>query len=235
VGSARLPWLWIGVLVAARAEPQGEVPLGLARALAEERLQRITVGPLSLPLSFGAVHHLLRDRVGLSLPRSTLARLVKASGRNPYFALEIARTLALEPTSATPSEPLPLPSTLRELAASRINALSVEAREAALTVAASPDPRIAMLRRVMASESKADAALVEAERAGVLTLDGARVCFTHPLLASAAYEAASADRHRGLHETDARRGHEMPGRSLASVGCPRLRRGGTSDDDHAPS
>src|SRR5581483_6836616 len=187
----------VGVLAAVRAGSDDPLPLGLARALPAERVRRVTVGPLS----FGALHHLSRNRVGLSLPRPTLSRLVTASGANPYFALEIAQTLAREAGSAALHEPPPLPSTLRELVAARIDALSAGAREAALVVAASPEARIATLRTVMASATGAEAAFAEAEAAGVLMSDGDRVRFTHPLLASAAYETVSADRRRALHRT----------------------------------
>jgi len=183
----------LGVLVAVRAEPDDPPPLGLDRGLPSDRVQRITVGPLS----FGAVHHLVRDRLGLSLPRPALSRLVTASGGNPYFALELARTLARD--AGPLHEPPRLPSTLRDLVASRIDALSDEAREAALVVAASPDARIATLHDAMTSSGEVGSALAEAEAAGVLTFDGDRVRFAHPLLASAAYETASAERRRTLH------------------------------------
>jgi DNA-binding CsgD family transcriptional regulator len=179
--------------VAVRAERDDPLPLGLTRALPAERLQRVTVGALSL----GALHHVIRARVGLSLSRPALSRLVTASGGNPYFALELARTLEREPAQF--HEPLPLPRTLRELVASRIDGLSIGAREAALVVAATPDASFMTLQQVMTSASDADAALAEAESAGVLILAGDRVRFTHPLLASAAYEAASADERRVLH------------------------------------
>lgn len=184
-----------GVLAASRAEPGDSPPLGLEQALPAERVRRLTVGPLS----FAAVHHLVRGRVGLSLPRPTLSRLVSLSGGNPYFALEIARTLTHREASLPLHEPPPLPSTLRELVASRINELSADAREAALVVSASRDPKLATLHEVMASASEADAALAEGEAAGVLTFHGDSIRFTHPLLASAAYATASVDRRRALH------------------------------------
>ena len=50
-------------------------------------LERLTLEPLDL----AAVHRLLRDRLGLELPRPQLARIHRAAGGNPYFALELAR------------------------------------------------------------------------------------------------------------------------------------------------
>lgn len=199
----------VGVLVAVRTNLEDWLPFDLTRAFPSERFERIALGPLS----FGAVHHLIRDRFGLSLPRPTLSRLVTASEGNPYFALELARMLARDAPSAPLHEPPPLPSTVRDLLASRVQALSRKSQDVALIVAASPDARLATLHRVMESTAEADTALAEAERAGVLALDGDRIRFTHPLLASAAYETASADRRRALH------------RRLASVAADREAKG----------
>ena len=80
----------VGVLLAHRVELGQELPLGLARALPEDRLLRIAPRPLSL----AALHHLVKFRLGTSLPRPLLARLADASGGNPFYALEMARALA---------------------------------------------------------------------------------------------------------------------------------------------
>ena len=45
-------------------------------------------------LSLGATHRLLRDRLGLALPRATEVRLHETAGGNPFYALEIGRALA---------------------------------------------------------------------------------------------------------------------------------------------
>ena len=79
----------IGVLVTARRTKEVSIPLGLERSLPEHRLTVVLVGPLSM----GALHHLLGERLGLELPRSELARVHEASGGNPYFALELGREL----------------------------------------------------------------------------------------------------------------------------------------------
>ncbi|HEV8683210.1 MAG TPA: hypothetical protein VGS09_10635 [Actinomycetota bacterium] len=47
------------------------------------RAHRIGLGPLSS----GALDQVLRSHLHLSLPRSFLLRLHKASGGNPFFAL----------------------------------------------------------------------------------------------------------------------------------------------------
>ena len=80
----------VGVLLAHRVEAGRDLPLGLGRALPEDRLVRVAPRPLSL----AALHHLVKSRLGTSLPRPLLARLAEASGGNPFYALEMARALA---------------------------------------------------------------------------------------------------------------------------------------------
>ena len=56
----------------------------------------------------------------MSLARPTLARLAAASGGNPFFALEIGRALARAGDERAFDDPLPVPSALQELVASRL-------------------------------------------------------------------------------------------------------------------
>ena len=125
----------VGVLLAHRVEARQELPLGLARALSEDRLSRIAPRPLSL----AALHHLVKSRLGTSLPRPLLARLADASGGNPFYALEMARALAPD-GDLKPAQPLPVPRNLEELVVSRVETLSAPARQLALAAAATSQP-----------------------------------------------------------------------------------------------
>jgi hypothetical protein len=49
------------------------------------RVSRVRVGPLSL----GALHQMLRQRIGRSFPRPVLARIEQVSGGNPFYALRL--------------------------------------------------------------------------------------------------------------------------------------------------
>ena len=71
----------VGVLVAERGR-SGPAPLELDRTFAAFR--RLSVEPLSV----GAIHRLLWERLALSLPRPTLIRVYEITGGNPFFALE---------------------------------------------------------------------------------------------------------------------------------------------------
>src|SRR4051812_18090388 len=78
----RAAGLQVLLLVARRSDRDDELPLGLARA---QPVTRLTLEPLSL----GALHRLIHERLALSLPRPALRRLHEASGGNPFYALEI--------------------------------------------------------------------------------------------------------------------------------------------------
>jgi len=58
------------VLLTRRVADGGQIS-GLEQALGAERVQRLTVGPLSV----GALHRFLRDRLGTSFARQTLLRI----------------------------------------------------------------------------------------------------------------------------------------------------------------
>jgi DNA-binding CsgD family transcriptional regulator/DNA polymerase III delta prime subunit len=182
----------LGLLVTQRTQGDADTPLGLDRALPEERFERVVVGPLSL----AALRHVLSGRLQASLARPLLARIADASGGNPFYALEIARSLTGD---AGADRPLPLPRGVQKMALARIRSLSPAAREAVLVVASLSRPTVATVIDALPNDTEALPAIVEAEEAGVLVTEHGRVRFTHPLLASAVYGSAPDARRRGLH------------------------------------
>ena len=185
----------VGMLLAHRVEARQELPLGLARALSEDRLSRIAPGPLSV----ASLHHLVKSRLGTTLPRPLLARLADASGGNPFYALEMARALA-PVGDLKPAQPLPVPRDLEELVVARVQTLSVPARQLALAAAATSQPTRSVLASALPADADFGAALLEAEEVGVLASKDDRIRFEHPLLASVIYGSASAERRRQLHK-----------------------------------
>src|SRR5207253_5953215 len=81
-------------LLLARRLVEGAHQSELEEALPPDRVRRLIVGPLSV----GALHRFLRDRLQRSFPRQTLLRIHERSGGNPFFALELARILEAEVT-----------------------------------------------------------------------------------------------------------------------------------------
>jgi DNA-binding CsgD family transcriptional regulator len=186
----------VGLLLTRRVEVPSDVPLGLERAGPDGWVERLVPAPLSL----AALHHVIKGRLGWSLPRPLLERLLEASGGNPFFALEIARALGRDAAEHRPGDPLPVPHNVEELVAARLRRLSDTARQASLAAAALSRPTPAAIVDAVALGGDGRGALVEAEEAGVLVSDGGRVRFSHPLLASVVYASASAERRRALHE-----------------------------------
>lgn len=175
----------IGFLCAVRRDDAARLAHGLARALSESELERVRLGPLSV----GALHEVLAQRLGVNLPRPLLVKIAGAARGNPFYALEISRDLA---SRGTPSagEALPVPDDLSEFVRDRIRRLPAATRDELLVAAALQSPALGMLDGV---------ALRPAEDAGLVGIDRGRVSFSHPLVASAVYMSASAAARRDLH------------------------------------
>jgi DNA-binding NarL/FixJ family response regulator len=191
----------VGLLVTQRGD-RGD-PLDLQHAFDEQSREELALGPLSI----GALHQLVRSRLGVRIPRPTLARVHAASGGNPMFALEFARVVA---GSHTPG-PLPVPSSLEELVRERVAGFP-ETVAPLLTVVAAverPTPQL-LANAIDGSESLLDDAI----DAGSLVLgDDGFVRFTHPLLASAIYTGLPPGRRRALHARLAAVGEDLEERA----------------------
>jgi len=121
--------------------------------------ETLPVGPLSL----GALHHLLVERLGVALRRPPLLRLHEVSGGNPFYALELAR--------ANPDgRDLSLPPSLGHLVADRVRALPPETRRSLGALALGGE----------------GGDLSPAAAAGIVEEVGGRFRFAHPLFAEAA-------------------------------------------------
>ena len=166
----------------------------LLGSLPASRAERLEVGPLSL----ASLHRLFEQRFGRSFPRVTLVRIEAASGGNPFYALEIARSLIRQGETVTPGAPLPVPSTIGGLVAARIGTLPAPTRRALLLAAASSEPTLATLQR---ADPGAIAALDPARADGLVSIDDEFVRFAHPLFAQAVLGAARADDLTAAHAT----------------------------------
>ncbi|MGH3079354.1 MAG: helix-turn-helix transcriptional regulator [Gaiellaceae bacterium] len=184
----------VAFVVARRGEATEELPLGLDRAHAGLRVKRLDVEPLSL----GAVHGLLRSRLGSSFPRPVLRKIHEVSGGNPFYALELGRDLSHRPRERRPDEPIHLPRTLDSLVRDRLECLRPDTGDVLLGASALAEPAIDVLDRAY-TRRRVRAALEEATAAGVVTMNLQGVTFSHPLLASACYGSATVDRRRRTH------------------------------------
>ena len=183
----------VGLLASVRIQAGGQATPVAGAGLPAGRLTRIQVGPLTV----AAFEAALRASAGAWLSRLTVRRLFDASGGNPFYGLELARALDRVGGEPSSGEPLPVPADLYGVLSARLAALPEDVRDVLLAAACLRSPTTTMLEG--ADGPVARAALQTAALEGVVEFEGARVRFTHPLLASAIYSGAPPDRRREAH------------------------------------
>jgi DNA-binding CsgD family transcriptional regulator len=161
----------------------------LEQVLVKRGLRRVTVGGLSL----GVVRRLLFERLGLTLSRQLLRRIVEVTEGNPLFALEIGRSL-IRARMPTVADEIPLPESVEELFGERVAGLPAPIRRVLLAVALGADLRV---DRVVAVTDAG--AIEDAVGAGVVELDADRLRAAHPLLAAVVARHAPARERREMH------------------------------------
>jgi DNA-binding CsgD family transcriptional regulator len=174
------------MLLARRLDERERQP-GLEQVLGAERVQRLRLRPLSV----GALHRLLRDRLGRPFARQTLLRIHERSGGNPFFALELARVLHADDSLL---EPIRVPETLEGLVRARIAGLPASTREALALASALGTPSEALLERGGIALDSLDPAVA----AHVIERGHGTIRFTHPLLSSVLYQDLG-ERRRSVH------------------------------------
>jgi DNA-binding CsgD family transcriptional regulator/tetratricopeptide (TPR) repeat protein len=187
----RLEELPVGLLLTVRSENEAEAP-ELVTALPEERVRRERIGPLSI----GALHTLIRVRLGRTFPRPVLRRLHESSGGNPLYGLELARALERRGGVMAREHELPVPRSLRALVEERLVALPVATHDALAHAAALAEPSLAVIDAALGG---AEALLDPAVQAEVITVEQETVAFTHPLLASVLLSGLAAGERRRVH------------------------------------
>jgi len=176
------------LLLLARRLAQGIEPSELERALPADRVDGLSVGPLTV----GAIHAVLRERLDRVFARPTLVRIHETSGGNPFYALELARAL---PPGVDPTRPLPVPETLEGLLSARLAGLPGRTRDALVLASALGTPSLKLLLAAGVGEDALEPAVV----ARVVERDDGAVRFTHPLLASVLYLGLSVTERRRAH------------------------------------
>lgn len=184
------------ILVARRSsgEEAAQAPLGLDRAFPSELLRRLRLGPLSV----GATHRLLRERLGVSFPRPALVQLHEKSGGNPFYALELGRALEQSGERSSAGERLTVPTSLTGLLSARLAALSKDVREVLEPVALLSEPSVSIVEAAASDTTTVRGRLRAAEAAAILELDDERVRFSHPLLAACVEAELDPRRRRSL-------------------------------------
>jgi DNA-binding CsgD family transcriptional regulator len=184
----------IAIAVTVRTGTLSDSPLGIGQALVDERMRRLSPGPLDP----GDLSRVIASHLGVALPPPAVRQIGAAAGGNPFFALEIARALRRRPSPLEAGERPPVPEMLGDLVRDRLRALPPAAREVVLLASALTTPTVTIVRRA-AMPDRALRGLDDAADSHVVDIDGDRIRFTHPLLASVAYASAPRARRRDLH------------------------------------
>jgi DNA-binding CsgD family transcriptional regulator len=176
------------LLLFTRRFGEGAEPAEVERAIEGDRVERLLIGPLSL----GAMHQLLKAKLGRTFARPTLRRLHETAGGNPFYALELARALGADVDAM---QPLRVPETLEGLVLARLEGLPPATRDALLLAAAVGRPSGELFSGLDVTEHVLDPALA----AHVIEREGGTIRFTHPLLASVLYQSMPAEERRRAH------------------------------------
>ena len=195
----RLGGLPVGVVACERAgagSPPADhaagVRLDLGRALPAGRCARYVLGPLSL----GALQQVLKRELGRSFPHRTLSRIARVAGGNPFYALELARCL---PEDVPGAADLTVPEDLRRVVEDRLAGLPGRTREALLLAAVAAAPTVELVSSAASPGTTPEDPIEAAVAAGIVTLEGAQVRFTHPLFAAGLSSSASPGQRRLAH------------------------------------
>lgn len=177
------------VLAFAARRLDGEPILFLAAARGQDvppSLEREFTHVALAPLSAGDAEELL-DRQP-NPPRGTVrAQVLEQAAGNPLALTELPKTLST--TTVLSAGTLPLTARLEAVFAGQLAALPQRTRELLLLAAASDSALL----------TQDPDAWLPAERAGLIEVDAGRLTFRHPLVRSAAYQAALPEARRRAH------------------------------------
>ena len=181
------------IVIASERTRVATVAPAILAELPADRVVRLPVRPLSAE----EADRLLDDSLNLRLSPTTLRRVHRMAGGNPFHVLEIGRAVVAGGADQA-SGHVPLPESLGGLLRARLASLSADAREVAAHVAALSHPTAALVEAALGPE-RASSGLAEAREAEVLAAGDDPIRFTHPLLATELYIALDDGARRDLH------------------------------------
>ena len=182
----------VKILTTLRVPSASDAAGQLPKAVGEARIQHLEVKSLSL----NVIDDLLLRRLERPLRRPELDHVYSASGGNPFFALEIGRSIVEQSTTLKAGQPLSLPASLADAIKGRVAKLSPATLDVLVAMASLSRPDEALLRAV---DARAVAALDEASNVQMVERSTGRLRFTHPLLGSVIYSLADSASRRAWH------------------------------------
>jgi DNA-binding CsgD family transcriptional regulator len=182
----------VKVLATLRVPSASDAVGSLRKAVAGAQIQRLEVRSLSL----NVIDDLLLRRLARPLRRPELDHVYSASGGNPFFALEIGRSIVEQSTTLKAGQPLALPASLADAIKGRVAKLSPATVDVLVAMASLSRPDEALLQAV---DARAVAAIDEASNVQMVERSAGRLRFTHPLLGSVIYSLADSQSRRAWH------------------------------------
>jgi DNA-binding CsgD family transcriptional regulator len=148
-----------------------------------------------------AADDLLAARTDGGVDPAVRDQLVASTGGNPLALVELAGVLTPDQLAGRAPLPTQLPLTggVERAFLDRCRRLGEPAQRLLLVAAADDTSRLSVVRAAAERLDAADDALDEAERAGLLHVDGDVVSLYHPLVRSAVYRAATSAQRRAAH------------------------------------
>ncbi|SCF08411.1 regulatory protein, luxR family [Micromonospora coriariae] len=171
--------------------PADDVPLGLGAGHVGGPVRRVEVPPLDV----GALHHVLRGQLGVTLSRPMLVRVAREAAGNPLLAIEVVRAVQRLPRQPSPGDDLPVAASMHHLLADVLAGLPPASRTAVRLAALLTVPTLADL----AGAGVSTAALDAPEEAGLIVVTPNGVRFTHPVYAAAVRAGIPPGVRRRLH------------------------------------
>ena len=190
------------LFVARRIDAEGIVLLFAARDGDVRRFDALGVQSIDLGgLDSEVAAALLARGAGVDATASVRDRLTELAAGNALALLELPSALTEAQLAGTEPLPeaLPLTQQVESVFLERVRRLSDESQQLVLVAAADDTGSVTVVSRA-AAEGGVDAdGLIEAERAGLVTVQGDRLVFRHPLVRSAVYAAATSTDRRAAH------------------------------------
>lgn len=179
----------VGFLATVRTEPGSADTTSWLQLPRPDAMQRIAMRPLSS----SALSTVLSAHVDRPIPRAGMARIHQVSAGNPFYAIELARALVESVDEV-------LPGTLAELVRARISSLDPAVQDVLLATACLASPTVELIGAATGVDHERLVDLLEAaEQQGIVSIEGHRVRFTHPLLAGGVYTDAAPEQRRRMH------------------------------------
>ena len=171
---------------------------GDVRRFDSEDLPELVVGGLDPD----AAEALLREQAGAPLPADVCASLLRQTGGNPLALVELPRALSADQLLGVEPLPaqLPLTEEMQRVFLDRSRHLSPDAQTLLLVASADDSMRLPLIRATLtALGANADMAMEEAEKSGLVRVEGSQLELRHPLVRSAIYQAATSRLRRQIH------------------------------------